>query len=232
MTRLFILFAFISNVCMASEPKFQYPVIVTTGASMNDFIPQGWTAIDTAYGHINNDQSTDIAFVIQYKERVPEYFIIDQGDTVMEDAQPRVLVVILKDKVSGHYSLALQNNNFILRAPEGTKVDPLYQLSLAGGNLNIGFMGGNSDKWKLNYKFRYDAGEWHLIQSENLAIGFDEKTEKWDFDFVSGKANRATGTIANDQERIETVSLNFKELKTFKTLIRPLTWKVFEDVYL
>ena len=50
--------------------EFSYPAIKLTGRSITDFVPVGWTILDSAYGDLNKDGKKDAAIVIEHKDSI------------------------------------------------------------------------------------------------------------------------------------------------------------------
>src|SRR5687767_10601911 len=81
-TLIFIL-AILFNVSYGQA--FLYPVMKSNGQSIVDFIPVGWTVLDSAYGDLNNDGLKDVAVILQHKDSVS--LVNSLEDTVL--TQPR-----------------------------------------------------------------------------------------------------------------------------------------------
>src|SRR5687768_14407945 len=82
----FILTVFFSP---AFGQDFSYPLIHSTGQSITDFVPAGWTILDSTEGDLNKDRVKDAAIVIQHKDRIS--LTNSLGDTVL--TQPRMLLI-------------------------------------------------------------------------------------------------------------------------------------------
>ncbi|RZK91516.1 MAG: hypothetical protein EOO98_05690, partial [Pedobacter sp.] len=114
------------------------------GVDINALTPNKWTVIDTAYGDLNHDNIQDMALILEHNLAINERRAYGDNETeiIKEFQKPRVLAVYFKDS-KGKYTLALQNNNFILRANEGGEMgEPLKSLKIANNSLHLGFEGG------------------------------------------------------------------------------------------
>ena len=50
--------------------SFSYPLIKSVGVSTNEFVPFGWTILDSAFGDLNKDGTDDAAIVLQHRDSV------------------------------------------------------------------------------------------------------------------------------------------------------------------
>lgn len=234
----YLLLCFFLGIKFCAAQTFSYPKFVKQGKTLQTLIPQNWKVIDTAYGDLNNDQSADLAFVIEYHLPIAENRAYGDNETelIKEFQKPRVLAIYFKNKESDNYTFALQNNNFILRANEGGGIgDPLKNINIAHQNLQFSFEGGNNWRWKLDYEFNYRNKQWSLILANNIYyhIGSGEMTEK-KYNFLDRRVYLVTGNIFNrnaGNNRTEEI-LYFSELRTFNTFKKPWTWEITKDNFL
>ncbi len=236
MRYLFTLLFIGSKICYAQT--FVYPKFTKQGNDIADLAPKNWKIIDTAFGDLNNDELSDLAFVIEYHLPISENRAYGDNDTelIKEFQQPRVLAIYFKDKRSGKYTFALQNNNFILRDKEGGGMgDPLRSIEIDNQNLKLAFEGGNSWRWKLDYEFKFQHKEWNLIAAKNVYYhsASGEMTEK-KYDFINRKVQIASGNIFNrsaGNHKTEEI-LYFSSLRTMNTFKKPWTWEITKDNFL
>ncbi|SFG78524.1 hypothetical protein [Pedobacter insulae] len=236
MKYFFLCFFIGLKVCAAQT--FSYPKFVKQGRTLEKLVPQNWKIIDTAYGDLNNDQTDDLAFVVEYHLPIAENRAYGDNETelIKEFQKPRVLAIYFKNPQSGNFAFALQNNNFILRAHEGGGMgDPFKNINIANQNLQLSFEGGNNWRWKLDYDFNYRNKDWSLILANNIYyhIGSGEMTEK-KYNFLDRRTYLVTGNIFNrnsGNQRTEEV-LYFSDLRTFDTFKKPWTWEITKDNFL
>ena len=55
---------------ISSGQNFTYPLIKAKGRIVADFVPAGWTILDSTYGELNSDYTKDAAIIIQHKDSV------------------------------------------------------------------------------------------------------------------------------------------------------------------
>jgi hypothetical protein len=217
------------------------PTIKSEGKSIDDFVPNKWKIIKTATGDLNKDNVDDLALVIQ--ETDFNKIVINDGmgiDTL--DTNPRILIVLFKDTLANEFKLKAVSRTFILNHNSPTMDDPFDGIMISKGILGIGFhFWYSSGSWyqtSLEYKFRFQKNDIFLIGAEFHEIdrGTTEGLKR-SFNFLTKKMSETKITFENDQngeqvEKSETEwrNLEIKELKTFKTLTRPLKWTVAPGV--
>src|SRR4051812_24362686 len=105
--RVFITLLIISCTFCMSAQNFSYPDMRQHASSISDFIPQGWTILDSASGDLNRDQRQDHAFVLELNKAVVLKFSKKPDDTLT--TKPRMLVILFSDPSEG-YDLAERHN--------------------------------------------------------------------------------------------------------------------------
>lgn len=138
------------------RPFTSYPKFSNTPKTLKNFIPAGWSVLDSVRGNLDGDRVPDLCIVLQYRDTVTELM---PGGWEWEN-RPRILLLLFQDKTKGLYRLALQNNHIIPRAGEGKQGgDPFDGLKLKNSLLTLeGIMGGG-------YDFRFQNGEFYLVSA-------------------------------------------------------------------
>ena len=213
--------------------NFSYPFIKATGKSILDFVPTGWTVLDSAYGDLNKDSIKDAAIVIQYRDSIS--LVNGFEDTVL--TQPRMLLILFKKPTDNSYALIEQSNSFILKHENSAMDDPYQQLAIKNGILEIKFhLFYNMGSWYVTtavYKFRYQQGQLVLIGADNSS--FHRAThdfEDYSYNFLTKKRVLTKGNDTKGMKKSTLKSLNISDLKTLKTFSEPFTWEVETDLYL
>jgi hypothetical protein len=213
--------------------NFTYPSIKTAGQSIIDFVPSGWTILDSAYGDLNKDGIKDAAIVIQHKDSIS--LVNSLGDTVL--TQPRILLVLFKKSSDKSFQLVEQSNSFILKHDNSAMDDPYQELAINNGILEITFnLFYNMGSWYVTnavYKFRYQKSQFVLIGADNSS--FHRAThdfEDYSYNFLTKKRALTKGNDNKATEKTTWKSLNISEFKTLKTFHEPFTWEVEKDMYL
>lgn len=232
----FILCLFCGQFAIAQN--FSYPKLATQGKTIGTFIPNNWKAIDTAYGDLNNDSVEDLVLVLEQNYAVTEKRAYGDSETelIKEFQKPRILAVFFKNKKSGSYQLALQNNNFMLRSQEGGALgEPFRDLSIKNNTLNLLFEGGGDWRWKLAYEFRYQNKQWALIKANNTYynVSSGEMTDKT-YDFIDRRLKRIDGNLfaRSAANRTSEEILFFTDLRTLSDFKKPWTWEISKDNFL
>lgn len=226
---------FILTICFGASygQNLSYPSIKTTGQSIIDFVPTGWTILDSAYGDLNKDGIKDAAIVIQHRDSI--LLINSLEDTVL--TQPRILLVLFKKSSENSLRLVEQSNSFILKHDNSAMDDPYQELAINNGILEIKYhLFYNMGSWYVTnavYKFRYQQGQFVLIGAENSS--FHRAThdlEDYSYNFLTKKRALTKGNDNKGTKKTTWKSLNISQLKTLKTFSEPFTWEVETDFYL
>jgi len=214
------------------QANFNYPKIKYQGRNYKDFIPVGWTAIDTAEGDINKDMIKDAALVLQCKESITT---INEGDTLT--THPRILIVLLQNTQNQTFKLATQSTTFIINSDNPALEDPYQEIEITKGILMVKFQPFyNMGSWyttNTSYKFHYQNNQFALIGADYYS--FHRAThdyEEYSFNFLSKKRSLTKG---NEKEKIKKTTwstITFSELKTLETLKKPFDWEIEEGILL
>ena len=213
--------------------NYSYPAIQAAEQSIIDFVPAGWTILDSAYGDLNKDGIKDAAIVIQHSDSLS--LANSLKNTVL--TQPRILLVLFKKPSENSFELVEQSNSFILKHDNSSMDDPYQKLMINNGILEIKFhLFYNMGSWYVTnaiYKFRYQQGQFLLIGADNSS--FHRAThdfEDYSYNFLTKKRALTKGNDNKGTKKTTRKSLNISELKTLKTFNEPFTWEVEKDLYL
>jgi hypothetical protein len=216
---------------------FSYPTIKSNGNSTADFVPAGWTTIDSAIGDLNSDNLDDLALILQHSDSVTLIKIEDDySDTVR--TQSRILVVAFRNVITKQYDLVEQSNTFILNHDNPIMDEPFQDISISSGVLKIDFRiwlsMGSWETSNNSYKFRYQDNDFKLIGADfNSANRGSGETEDRSYNFLTKKVKVTKGNFSTDKKHKPLLrSFNSAELKTFKTFKEPFTYEVEKDFYL
>ncbi len=184
---LFLAVAFVQG---QTVPSAQYPVLPSTGASLNDFIPKGWHVLGTTFGDLNKDKIPDCALVIESDSVMKE---MEEG--FEEERHPRILVVLFKQKKGG-YALSVQANRVVLRSTEGANFDPWSDMVVERGSLVLHYYAGRSWRWSGHYRFRFQDGGWYLIGATNVSYHSGSgEMESYDYNLLTGDMETTVGNM-------------------------------------
>ena len=232
-----LLLTFISTlvISLSFGQNFSYPSISETGLTTRDFVPAGWTILDSAAGDLNRDKLNDAIIVLQYTDSL----LLIKGE-VAEDSvltQPRMLVILFRNPRDNNFYLVEQNNSFILNHDNPSMDDPYQGINIYKGIFQINFHWFyNMGSWyttKTNYKFRFQNTRFILIGASYFTIHRATLDfEDYSYNFLTKKRCLTKG---NDNNRIKKTywkPIKIDALKTLKTFKEPYSWEVETDIYL
>lgn len=224
------------GLSFVSAQKFEFPELPEEGATLADFIPEGYHLLKSAQGDINHDGRTDWVWVMEYDKEVRERLATLGRAQVMTTA-PRILGIAF-----GYprevWGLEYQNNIFILRQAEGENgQEPLNKLAVdAQGHLHIGFHRVSQEKeWEVEYLWSFRENTFFLIRAYSLDFNkMSGERHKSTYNFLSHKVKHAYDNSLNKRRRPKIVNfpLTKPHKKTFDSFPRPLTWKIMEGFIL
>ena len=230
---LILIVALLLNFCYGQE--FSYPSINQTGKTVQDFVPAGWTILDTATGDLNRDKLNDVAIILQYKDSVTIVGPHDVEDTVV--TQPRMLIIVFKNSANNKFYLAEKTNSFILNHDNPTMEDPYAGLTIHKGVLQIDFhIFHNMGSWYItnaSYKFRFQNNQFELIGAEYSSMHrATHDFENYSYNFLTKKRSLIKGNDNKGTKKTHWKPVKIATLKTLKTFKQPFTWEVEKDFYL
>jgi hypothetical protein len=206
---------------------FLYPAIKSNGQSIADFIPVGWSVLDSVYGDLNNDGLKDAAIILQHKDSVS--IVNTSEDTVW--TQPRILLVLFKNTANNKFSLIEQSNSFILNHDNAVMDDPYKGIAIEKGVLKIDFhLFYSMGSWYSTnsaYKFWYDGKEFKLIGADLSTIHRATLDyEDYSYNFLTKKRSYSKGNEEKGTKKTTLKSFALTSFKTFKTFKEPYSWKI------
>lgn len=181
--------------------------IITSGKSLDDFIPKGWKLIDKAEGDLNKDKLIDIAAVIECTLKQKE------DDDKEWFGQPRILFIVFKKK-DGTYNLSVQSSNVIMRADQGGVYgDPFNGIKYSRGSIVIASYGGSAWRWGFTNRYRFQNNEWYLIGETELSEYIHTGESKTvDTNCLTGK-QIVTIVDKNGNKKVIAYNIGKKELR-------------------
>ncbi|HRG59872.1 MAG TPA: hypothetical protein PK323_13025 [Bacteroidia bacterium] len=212
-------------VLAQSVELFAFPKIVIEGQTRQNFIPSGWTLVDSALGDLNKDHEMDMAFIIKSNDSLTTYTVKEQqGEAFVEvnrkEKYPRrILIVILKQPHKNSYRLINQSNSMIVG--QNTKIEIVnhalkieYNTSMHESTFSI----------SSNYYFSYQNEQLWLSKFDRLSIS-GEQTEYCVIDFINKKMESTKGKAASAWKKLDTI-----QLKTMEEFKQPFVWYITEGI--
>jgi hypothetical protein len=124
---------------------------------LNQFVPEGYTAIDTTSGDLNLDDYPDMILVLKKNGE-------DTTSDVTEHPEKRPLL-ILTGQADKTYKLAARNDNTVYCIDcGGIMGDPFMEVVIKKGYFSIEHYGGSGWRWTRTITFRYSPADnyWYL----------------------------------------------------------------------
>lgn len=120
------------------------------------FVPEGYTAIDTTYGNLNLDQYQDMIMVLKKNGE----------DTATDIDNPeRRPLLILTGQPDNSFQLAARNDNVVLCINCGGAMgDPFTGITIKNGYFSAEHYGGSAWRWTHIITFKYAPADknWYL----------------------------------------------------------------------
>jgi hypothetical protein len=218
----------------------RYPIIKTSGKTIEEFVPRNWKILQKATGDLNKDDLNDIVVVLQ--ETDPSKIKLLKSEEVADDtvdSNRRILIVLFQDSITNSYVLKGQTNTFVLGRYSSTMSDPFQGIGISKGKLIIEFFlwysAGSWYQTNLAYIFRFQKGQMTLIGAEYNEVhrGTSEGTNR-SFNFSTKKMSETKSKLGDNGEMIEEKTkwntLTIKELKTLGTVTQPLDWEPIKGI--
>jgi hypothetical protein len=187
-------------------PPVAFPTLPAQARTKDGFVPKGWAVQKESYGDLNGDGAPDLMLVLQMHD--PKNVIKNSGLGPAElDTNPRMLVVAFADKATKKYSLALANHTLIPRLTMPTMDDPLEEVALVKGTVQVSiglFMSAGS--WSTSeakFTFRYQDGCFKLIGYDSTETQRNTgEMSTVSVNYLTKKAKITKGSIENDKTKV------------------------------
>ena len=228
----FLLFIFCSfNLLAENFPQ--------KASKVEDFIPKGWKSIIVKKGDLNKDKIDDVVLVIEKNN--PKNFkkIEDSSRSNPMNFNPRIILVLFKDKNSKYTLVAKNDKNFIVSpgyaSEEGLESldSPDYDdnlskaVTIKNNTLRIfTFAELTRSSGSSIYIFRYQNNRFELIGLENQNIFANAEyidTYNYSFNFSTKKLkiHNLREKLESDMRKEEKIEkkLNIKESYVLDTML-------------
>ncbi len=214
-----------------------YPTIAATGSKISDFVPVGFEVVKSVSGDLNADGVADTA--VHIKGTSKKFLNANDGlGSDVFDTNPRILLILFKDKTAGTYRLAEQSNTFIIRPDSPVSSEPFQDMSIKNGVLQIDLeLWQSAGGWGMthaSYKFRYRSGEFELIGADrNDAMRNTGEMETVSYNFLTNRVKVSKGNFSEDKkDKVTWRNLPRRALKTLKTFPKPFEWEIEKDTFI
>lgn len=224
MRRLFIgliLSVLLSNTASAELdiPKVTYPKLAQQGGAAGAFVPEGWKLESEQKGDLNKDGVDDLLILLRMND-AKNIVKHDGLGTNPFDSNPRILAIALAGGANKPYKLVLQNHALIARSEDPVLDDPLSEtggIAIEKGALTVALhLFSSAGSWATGlttYRFRHGKKGFELIGFDRSTTGRnDGGVEEVSINYLTGKVKIATGTIEDDELKVEWRKLKKKPL--------------------
>ncbi|WP_183575782.1 hypothetical protein HDF18_17845 [Mucilaginibacter sp. X5P1] len=210
---------------------FIFPVLSKNGKTLDAFVPQGWSVIDSVSGDLNKDSVADEVMILEYQDSIR---------VKNECNHPRVLLIAFRN--GDHWELKLQHNTLIERKEllddnSSYEDDPYESMEISKGVLRIHFSWSDRGAGtKIQYVIRYQSNDFYLIGATKES-GYRSSTSISDFNFSTRKyihhvADYESGFGGTDEEYEIKKKLPENTLKKISELTELQAWNVYEDEWI
>jgi hypothetical protein len=212
-----------------------YPAIVASAAPCEGFAPKDWTVTAKVEGDLNGDKLADCVLIVRGTDK--KFLNKNEGlGTDVFDTNPRVLVIAFRKADGTGFTLAEQNNRFIIASDSPTMTEPFQEAAINKGVLTFGFeefySAGSWGMSNRKYMFRYQSGEFVLIGVDHTSVNRGSgEIEIRSYNLSTGKVESEKGNISDDKKgKITRRKLRIDPKPTLKTIKPMLTWEIEKDV--
>ena len=218
---------------------FNYPKIIRTGNSIQDFIPRNWTILDSVTGMLTNKKV--YAFVLQFQDTVVLSKKIHERMQQVKTF-PRTLIVIIQDSANGKFLLNFQNNKFIptVNEVQYNVPDSYNDITFEKGLLKLDFTDYIAPRvWERStYKFLLKNNSFTLIGADvHFNQGTTGDSGETSYNFLTKRGIEIYTPYNLDKDRPEksqTTNFNIEltEIRTLNNMTEFKTWEVAKNKFL
>ncbi len=147
------------------------PVVkpVDYSKQLSQFIPKGYSVLDTASGNLNLDDYTDMILILK-KDNEAEI------SDVVDNSGKRPLLILL-GQADGTAKKAAKNDNTVLCVDcGGVFGDPYNGITIKNGYFSVEHYGGSNWRWTRIVTYKYDKKEqnWYLHKDGGMSYHTSE----------------------------------------------------------
>lgn len=138
-------------------------------SQLKQFIPEGYSILDTASGDLNSDRLDDLILVLKKNGE-------DSLSEVTEHPEPRPLLLLIR-QTDNNYKLVVRNDSLVYCVDcGGVMGDPFVGVEIKYGTFTIYHYGGSAWRWNNDITFKYLAIEknWYLVKEYNASFNANE----------------------------------------------------------
>lgn len=139
-------------------------------AELAQFIPDGYVALDHAYGDLNKDKRQDVLIILKNLDE-------EKLSVVVERPEPRPLLVIIRQK-DGSLKQVTRNDKVVLCVNcGGVFGDPYAGMTIKNGFFSIEHYGGSNWRWERIITFKYSTKDKRWFLHKDGTIRYQPSNE-------------------------------------------------------
>ncbi len=151
---------------------------------LSQFVPAGFTILDSTYGDLNLDTIPDLILVLKHINEE------DMADTTENLSRPLLLLTGTED---GSFQLAAKNDNSVLCVNcGGVFGDPYEGITIKNGYFSVEHFGGSSWKWTRIVTYKYNASENNWFLHRDGGSNFHSSAPEESTNYMKTKADFGT----------------------------------------
>jgi hypothetical protein len=187
-------------------PEVTYPSLPTEGATAEAFVPKGWKLEKQEKGDLNKDGQDDLLLLLRMNDR--KNILKNEGlGQDPFDTNPRILAVAFNNGAGKSFTLGLENHTLIARTEDPVMDDPVGEsggLAIERGTLKVDLYSfASAGSWSTGtttFRFRHGKRGFDLIGYDSSSTQRNSgEVEEVSINYLTGKVQISTGTIADDE---------------------------------
>jgi len=213
---------------------------------IEDFIPKGWKKLIVKKGDLNKDKIDDVVLVIEkndpkdIRESGLKYII-----PAIKNFNPRIILVLLKDKNSQYNLVAKNEEEFIVLEGKAYEkalksIEGANSISIKDNTLQI-YTSSEDIRGisSIEYIFRYQNNRFELIGLEVKNYGTSGNYIEKSYYYVNFSTKKVDKSISKEKidsgkkikEEKSTKNIDVKDKYTLDTMTEETTAKILEYLY-
>ena len=215
-------------------------------SKIEDFIPKGWKKLIVKKGDLNKDKIDDVVLVIEkndpkdIRESGLKYII-----PAIKNFNPRIILVLLKDKNSQYNLVAKNEEEFIVLEGKAYEkalksIEGANSISIKDNTLQI-YTSSEDIRGisSIEYIFRYQNNRFELIGLEVKNYGTSGNYIEKSYYYVNFSTKKVDKSISKEKidsgkkikEEKSTKNIDVKDKYTLDTMTEETTAKILEYLY-
>lgn len=155
---------FLALFVLPSKAQLSAVPVPAFGYTYQDFVPGGFTILDTLEGDLNRDGRKDRVMIVEID--VEKFSEIEADSFGIDNRQ----LLILFNEGAGYRLAARSSEAVLCLGCGGIFGDPYAGMSIAKNVLTVSHYGGSAWRWGYEHKYRLQNGRFYLIGKTHLSF--------------------------------------------------------------